>query len=161
MVLWDLISLKGQHELSLYLMCLIHFALRVDSDHVTIDGGHDHIHDGVANLPAHLVHLVHETRVHTAAHLNNVEGVVVQAEALERRVDVRLQTTAVQVRTVRGPVARRRRRGEGIPELVKKFKINLARRFPAKQQAAILAVCENQKTLETTPVHEFVNLFEI
>jgi 2-methylcitrate dehydratase PrpD len=59
------------------------------------------------------------------------------------------------------PIGHRRRRSEGIPELVKKFKINLARRFPAKQQAAILAVCENQKTLEATPVHEFVNLFEI
>jgi 2-methylcitrate dehydratase len=58
-------------------------------------------------------------------------------------------------------IGHRRRRKEGIPELVKKFKINLARRFPAKQQAAILAVCENQKTLEATPVHEFVNLFEI
>jgi 2-methylcitrate dehydratase PrpD len=59
------------------------------------------------------------------------------------------------------PIGHRRRRGEGIPELVKKFKVNLARRFPAKQQARILAACENQTQLEAMPVHEFVNLFEI
>lgn len=59
------------------------------------------------------------------------------------------------------PIGHRRRRAEGIPELVKKFKVNLARRFPAKQQHAIWSVCEQQKTLEATPVHEFVNLFEI
>jgi len=59
------------------------------------------------------------------------------------------------------PIGHRRRRAEGIPELVKKFKVNLARRFPAKQQQAIWAVCEQQKTLEAMPVHEFVNLFEI
>ncbi len=59
------------------------------------------------------------------------------------------------------PIGHRRRRAEGIPELVNKFKVNLARRFPAKQQHAIWSVCEQQKTLEATPVHEFVNLFEI
>ena len=39
----------------------------------------------------------------------------------------------------------RRRRNEGIPELVKKIKVNLARRFPARQQAAILGLCLEQK----------------
>ncbi|GBG14907.1 2-methylcitrate dehydratase [Novimethylophilus kurashikiensis] len=59
------------------------------------------------------------------------------------------------------PIGHRRRRGEGIPELVKKFETNLARRFPGKQQDAILKVCEDQKTLETMPVNEFVDLFVI
>ena len=36
------------------------------------------------------------------------------------------------------PIGHRRRRKEGIPVLVEKFKTNLARRFPAKQQRAIL-----------------------
>jgi 2-methylcitrate dehydratase len=59
------------------------------------------------------------------------------------------------------PIGHRRRRAEGIPELVRKFKVNLARRFPARQQAAILDLCLDQKKLEATPVQAFVNLFEI
>jgi len=59
------------------------------------------------------------------------------------------------------PIGHRRRRAEGIPELVKKFKVNLARRFPAKQQNAILEVCLDQQKLEALPVHEFVELFVI
>ncbi len=59
------------------------------------------------------------------------------------------------------PIGHRRRRAEGIPELVNKFRTNLARRFPAKQQARILAACLHQKTLEAMPVNEFVNMFEI
>ena len=59
------------------------------------------------------------------------------------------------------PIGHRRRRAEGIPELVKKFKINLARRFPARQQAALLDLCLDQKKLEATPVNEFVDLMVI
>jgi 2-methylcitrate dehydratase len=59
------------------------------------------------------------------------------------------------------PIGHRRRRNEGIPELVRKFKINLARRFPAKQQNAILDVCLDQQKLEALPVHEFVDLMVI
>ena len=59
------------------------------------------------------------------------------------------------------PIGHRRRRGEGIPELVKKFKINLARRFDAKKQADILALCLEQKTLEAMPVNEFVDMLAV
>ena len=59
------------------------------------------------------------------------------------------------------PIGHRRRRAEGIPELVKKFKVNLARRFPAKQQAAILDLCLNQKRLEAMSVNEFVDLMVV
>jgi len=59
------------------------------------------------------------------------------------------------------PIGHRRRRNEGIPELVKKFKINLARRFPAKQQQQILDVCMNEAQLSAMPAHEFVDLFVI
>jgi len=50
---------------------------------------------------------------------------------------------------------------DGIPLLVEKFKTNLARRFPERQRAAILALCQDAKRLETTPVNEFVDLFVI
>jgi len=59
------------------------------------------------------------------------------------------------------PIGHRRRRKEGIPLLVEKFKTNLARRFPEKQRNAILALCQDAKTLEATPVNEFVDLFVI
>ncbi|NKI19871.1 bifunctional 2-methylcitrate dehydratase/aconitate hydratase [Paenibacillus dendritiformis] len=59
------------------------------------------------------------------------------------------------------PIGHRRRRAEGIPLLVKKFKNNLETRFPAKQVADILELCENQERLEATPVHVFVDKFLI
>ena len=59
------------------------------------------------------------------------------------------------------PIGHRRRRKEGIPLLVEKFRTNLARRFPARQQRAILDLAVDASALEATPVHEFVDLFVI
>lgn len=59
------------------------------------------------------------------------------------------------------PIGHKRRRAEGIPLLVEKFKVNLARRFPARQQAAILAASLDQATLEAMPVNEYVDLYVI
>jgi 2-methylcitrate dehydratase len=59
------------------------------------------------------------------------------------------------------PIGHRRRREEGIPELVKKFKVNLARRFDPKKQTDILALCLNQATLEAMPVNQFVDLLVV
>ncbi len=59
------------------------------------------------------------------------------------------------------PIGHKRRRKEGMPVLVEKFKTNLARRFPAKQQKAILDVCMDAKKLEAMAVNEFVDLFVI
>jgi len=59
------------------------------------------------------------------------------------------------------PVGHRRRRKEGIPLLEAKFRTNLARRFPEKQRVAIEALCRDQKKLEATPVHEFVDMMVI
>ena len=59
------------------------------------------------------------------------------------------------------PIGHRRRRKEGVPLLEAKYKTNLARRFPAKQQAAIFDLCNDQKQLEATPIHEFIDLFVI
>ncbi len=59
------------------------------------------------------------------------------------------------------PIGHQRRRTEGMPLLVEKFKTNLARRFPAKQQKAILDLCLDPAKLEKTPVNEFVDLMVI
>ncbi|MFN7207589.1 MAG: bifunctional 2-methylcitrate dehydratase/aconitate hydratase [Burkholderiales bacterium] len=59
------------------------------------------------------------------------------------------------------PIGHKRRRKEGIPVLVEKFKTNLARRFPSKQQQAILDISLDQKKLESMPVHEYVDMMVI
>jgi 2-methylcitrate dehydratase len=59
------------------------------------------------------------------------------------------------------PIGHKRRRKEGMPLLVEKFKANLARRFPEKQQRAILDLCMDPGRLAKTPVHEFVDLMVI
>jgi 2-methylcitrate dehydratase len=56
------------------------------------------------------------------------------------------------------PIGHRRRRSDGIPLLIAKFRTNLARRFATKQQRAILDVALDAKRLATMPVHEFVDL---
>ncbi|HEX7951541.1 MAG TPA: bifunctional 2-methylcitrate dehydratase/aconitate hydratase [Burkholderiales bacterium] len=59
------------------------------------------------------------------------------------------------------PIGDTRRRKEGMPVLVEKFKTNLARRFPSKQQKAILDLCLDPKKLAATPVNEFVDMMVI
>jgi len=59
------------------------------------------------------------------------------------------------------PIGHKRRRAEGMPILVEKFKTNLARRFPQKQQKTILDVCMDPARLEAMPVNQFVDLFVI
>jgi len=59
------------------------------------------------------------------------------------------------------PIGHKRRRKDGIPLLEAKFRTNLARRFPAKQQQAILDVSLDQKKLEAMSVNEYVDLYVI
>ena len=57
------------------------------------------------------------------------------------------------------PLGHRRRRKEGVPLLEAKFRTNLARRLPPKQQQTIISLCGDPRRLEATPVNEFVDLF--
>ncbi|OAI50129.1 2-methylcitrate dehydratase [Betaproteobacteria bacterium SCGC AG-212-J23] len=59
------------------------------------------------------------------------------------------------------PIGHKRRRKEGMPMLVEKFKRNLARRYPERQQRAILDLCMDGERLANTPVNEFVDLFVV
>jgi len=59
------------------------------------------------------------------------------------------------------PIGHKRRRKEGMPVLVEKFKTNLARRLPEPRQKAILELCLDAERLHKTPVDEFVDLFVI
>ena len=67
----------------------------------------------------------------------------------------------IDERLVEYPIGHRRRRSEGLPLLEAKFRRNLARRFPASQQAAILDVSLDHARLQSMPVHEYVDLYVI
>lgn len=59
------------------------------------------------------------------------------------------------------PIGHKRRRKDGIPLLEAKFRTNLARMFPTKQQHRILDVSLDQQKLEAMAVHEYVDLYVI
>ena len=59
------------------------------------------------------------------------------------------------------PIGHKRRRDEGIPKLLDKYRINLARVFPDKQQKAILESSLDYDRLAGLTVNEFVDLFVI
>lgn len=59
------------------------------------------------------------------------------------------------------PIGHRRRREEGIPVLVEKFKSNLATRFPHARVERIMQVCQNNEQLNAMSVSDFVELFVI
>ena len=56
------------------------------------------------------------------------------------------------------PIGHRRRRTEGIPVLIEKFRTNVARIFAGKQQQAILDVALDASRVAAMPVHQFVDL---
>ncbi|HWF18968.1 MAG TPA: bifunctional 2-methylcitrate dehydratase/aconitate hydratase [Verrucomicrobiae bacterium] len=59
------------------------------------------------------------------------------------------------------PLGHRRRRAEGIPLLMNKFKANLVSHLPAHRVENIWNICNDPPRLEATPVHEFVEHFVI
>ena len=56
------------------------------------------------------------------------------------------------------PIGHRRRRDDGIPLLIEKFRVNVARRFAPKQRQAICDAALDQKRLAAMAVNEFVDL---
>jgi len=57
------------------------------------------------------------------------------------------------------PIGHRRRRSEGIPELIKKFKINLQREFDDIRAEKIMNLNLDIDLLQQTPVSEYVDLY--
>jgi 2-methylcitrate dehydratase len=78
---------------------------------------------------------------------------IANAITVEFKDGSRLQEVVVEY-----PIGHRRRRADGMPVLIEKFKTNLARRFALKQQQAILDVALDPARLAATPVHAFVDL---
>ena len=59
------------------------------------------------------------------------------------------------------PVGHARRRVEGIPLLIEKYKINLARIYDADKQKKITDLCLDYDKLAATPVNEFMDLMAL
>jgi 2-methylcitrate dehydratase len=97
-----------------------------------------------------------EDKQFTKDYLDPDKRSIANALTVEFKDGKKLAETVVEY-----PIGHKRRRKEGMPLLVEKFRTNLARRFPPKQQKRILELCMNAEKLSKTPVSEFVDLFVI
>jgi 2-methylcitrate dehydratase len=70
-----------------------------------------------------------------------------------------LDDGTVLEKTVEYPIGHRRRREEGLPLLVEKFKTNLRRRFDEDRQRRILEASLDRERLEQMAVNEYVDLY--
>jgi 2-methylcitrate dehydratase len=82
-----------------------------------------------------------------------------EKRSIANSLRVVLQDGTVLEETVEYPIGHRRRRSEGLPLLVEKFKTNLRRRFPEPQQQRILDGSLDRARLESMPVNEYVDLY--
>lgn len=57
------------------------------------------------------------------------------------------------------PIGHKRRRAEGLPKLLEKFRTNLATRFPGERIARIERAFSDRAALEETPVADFLELW--
>ena len=72
---------------------------------------------------------------------------------------VELSDGTVLDETVEYPIGHRRRREEGLPLLVEKFRINLRRLYTEQQQQQILAVSLDPERLASMPVNEYMDMY--
>lgn len=66
--------------------------------------------------------------------------------------------TVLEEIVVEYPIGHKRRREEGIPVLIEKYKTNLARIFPEKQRKALQDLSLDLDRFASIPVHEFVDM---
>ena len=82
-----------------------------------------------------------------------------EKRSIANALRVELASGEVLEETVEYPIGHRRRRDEGLPLLVEKFKTNLRRRFNEAQRERILAASLDRARLESMPVNEYVDLY--
>ena len=82
-----------------------------------------------------------------------------EKRSIANSLRIELNDGSVLEETVEYPIGHRRRRVEGLPLLVEKFKINLRRRFSEPQQERILAASLDPARLDSMPVNEYVDLY--
>jgi 2-methylcitrate dehydratase len=79
--------------------------------------------------------------------------------SIANRLVMELHDGTLLEETVEYPIGHRRRRDEGMPLLVEKFKANLRRRFSEAQQQRVLDVSLDPERLGSMPVNEYVELY--
>jgi 2-methylcitrate dehydratase len=82
-----------------------------------------------------------------------------EKRSIANSLRVELNDGAILEETVEYPIGHRRRRDEGMPLLVEKFKANIRRRFTEAQQQRILDVSLIGDRLNAMPVNEYVDLY--
>lgn len=82
-----------------------------------------------------------------------------ERRSIANSLRMELNDGTVLEETVEYPIGHRRRREEGLPLLIEKFKTNLGRRFPERQQERILEVSLDSERLDSIAVHEYVDLY--
>ncbi|MBI1993342.1 MAG: bifunctional 2-methylcitrate dehydratase/aconitate hydratase [Deltaproteobacteria bacterium] len=118
----------------------------------------DHYQDGVAQdrridaLREKMI-VVEEPR-YSKDYLDPEKRSIANAVQISFKDGSRTENVAVEY-----PVGHRRRRGEGIPLLIKKFEANLAARLPPQRCKEIVSLCLDLEALQATPVERFMELF--
>ncbi len=82
-----------------------------------------------------------------------------EKRSIANSLRVELKDGTVLEETVEYPVGHKRRREQGLPLLVEKFKTNLRRRYDEHRQRLILETSADGGRLETMPVNEYVDLY--
>jgi 2-methylcitrate dehydratase len=97
-----------------------------------------------------------EDPVYTADYHNPEKRSIANAITVEFKDGTVFNEVAVEY-----PIGHARRRAEGIPLLIEKYKTNLARIYDADQQKKIIDLCLDYNKLSTTPVNEFMDLMAL
>jgi 2-methylcitrate dehydratase len=84
-----------------------------------------------------------------------------EKRSIANALRVELNDGAVLEETVEYPIGHRRRRKEGLPLLVEKFKNNLRRSFADDRQQKILSASLDRQRLESMAVNEYIDLYAI
>jgi 2-methylcitrate dehydratase len=82
-----------------------------------------------------------------------------ERRSIANALRLELNDGTVLEEAVEYPIGHKRRRVEGLPLLVEKFKTNLRRRFPEDQQNRILEVSLDPDRLDAMAVNEYVDLY--
>jgi len=84
-----------------------------------------------------------------------------EKRSIANSLRVELEDGTVLEETVEYPIGHKRRRKEGMPLLIDKFKRNLARRFASEQQQRILHASMDRSGFEKMPVSDYVDLYVV
>ena len=84
-----------------------------------------------------------------------------EKRSIANTLSVELNNGVALEETVQYPIGHRRRREEGMPLLIEKFKNNVRRRFRGKHLDGILAASLDPNRLDQMPVNDYVGLYVV